>query len=130
MKNASIKDFFRWLTNPPVDGPKSTLLLRVMAGGVFLWEGILKFTYANQGVGTFHETRDAISPFHGRICRLARDRWRIIAAFRPDDATDRDSIHRRNDRGHTFHENLAIPGNVSVAPAAVATAGGNMGGVA
>jgi putative oxidoreductase len=24
-----------------------------MAGGVFLWEGILKFTYANQGVGRF-----------------------------------------------------------------------------
>jgi len=53
MRNASIKDFFRWLTNPPVDGPKSTLLLRVMAGGVFLWEGILKFTYANQGIGRF-----------------------------------------------------------------------------
>lgn len=53
MRNTSIKDFFRWLTNPPVDGPKSTLLLRVMAGGVFLWEGILKFTYANQGVGRF-----------------------------------------------------------------------------
>jgi len=34
-------------------GPESTLLLRVMAGGVFLWEGILKFVYANQGVGRF-----------------------------------------------------------------------------
>src|SRR5580658_5017518 len=53
MRSTSIKDFFPWLTNPPVDGPKSTLLLRVMAGGVFLWEGILKFTYANQGVGRF-----------------------------------------------------------------------------
>jgi putative oxidoreductase len=53
MRSTSIKDFFRWLTNPPVDGPKSTLLLRVMAGGVFLWEGILKFTYVNQGVGRF-----------------------------------------------------------------------------
>src|SRR5271170_7282954 len=53
MRNTSIKGLFRWLTNPPVDGPKSTLLLRLMAGGVFLWEGILKFTYANQGVGRF-----------------------------------------------------------------------------
>jgi len=25
----------------------------MMAGGVFLWEGILKFVYANQGVGRF-----------------------------------------------------------------------------
>ena len=42
-----------WLMNPPTTGPKSTLLLRLMAGGVFLWEGILKFVYANQGVGRF-----------------------------------------------------------------------------
>lgn len=42
-----------WMLNPPTTGPKSTLLLRLMAGGVFLWEGILKFVYANQGVGRF-----------------------------------------------------------------------------
>src|SRR5215470_9111241 len=42
-----------WLINPPTDGPKSTLLLRLMAGGVFFWEGLLKFVYANQGVGRF-----------------------------------------------------------------------------
>lgn len=45
--------FFFWLTNPPTNGPKSTLLLRLMAGGVFFWEGILKFVYVNQGVGRF-----------------------------------------------------------------------------
>ena len=33
--------------------PDATLFLRVMAGTVFLWEGILKFVYANQGVGRF-----------------------------------------------------------------------------
>src|SRR5690349_11100332 len=42
-----------WLINPPTTGPKSTLLLRLMAGGVFLWEGILKFVYTNQGIGRF-----------------------------------------------------------------------------
>lgn len=30
-----------------------TLLLRLMAGSVFFWEGLLKFVYANQGVGRF-----------------------------------------------------------------------------
>ena len=45
--------FFFWLMNPPTDGPKSILLLRLMAGGVFFWEGILKFVYVNQGVGRF-----------------------------------------------------------------------------
>jgi uncharacterized membrane protein YphA (DoxX/SURF4 family) len=42
-----------WLLQPPTDGPRSILLLRLMAGGVFFWEGLLKFVYANQGVGRF-----------------------------------------------------------------------------
>jgi len=33
--------------------PAATLLLRMMAGSVFLWEGILKFVYVTQGVGRF-----------------------------------------------------------------------------
>jgi uncharacterized membrane protein YphA (DoxX/SURF4 family) len=49
----NIKNAFDWLTNPPADGPNSTILLRLMAGGVFFWEGILKFVYVNQGVGRF-----------------------------------------------------------------------------
>lgn len=48
-----MKNMLSWLLNPPTTGPKSTLLLRMMAGGVFLWEGILKFVYVNQGVGRF-----------------------------------------------------------------------------
>jgi putative oxidoreductase len=48
-----VKNMLSWLLNPPTTGPRSTLLLRMMAGGVFLWEGILKFVYVNQGVGRF-----------------------------------------------------------------------------
>ena len=48
-----MKKILTWLAHPPTDGPGSFLILRVMAGGVFLWEGILKFVYANQGVGRF-----------------------------------------------------------------------------
>ena len=48
-----MKNAFVWLTHPPVDGPKSTIVLRLMAGAVFFWEGILKFVYANQGIGRF-----------------------------------------------------------------------------
>jgi uncharacterized membrane protein YphA (DoxX/SURF4 family) len=44
---------FAWLTNPPTEGSRSILLLRLMAGGVFFWEGLLKFVYVNQGVGRF-----------------------------------------------------------------------------
>src|SRR5215469_7870705 len=49
----TMKDIMRWLSEPPVDGPESTVLLRLMAGAVFFWEGILKFVYVNQGVGRF-----------------------------------------------------------------------------
>jgi hypothetical protein len=42
-----------WLWVPPLSAPHATILIRSMAGGVFLWEGILKFVYVNQGVGRF-----------------------------------------------------------------------------
>src|SRR5215831_14524390 len=48
-----MKNLLTWLVNPSPDGPASAVLLRLMAGGVFLWEGILKFVYVNQGVGRF-----------------------------------------------------------------------------
>jgi len=48
-----MKDQISWLLHPPIDGPRATVLIRVMAGTVFLWEGIMKFVFANQGVGRF-----------------------------------------------------------------------------
>jgi len=44
---------WHWFLYPPATAPTATVLLRLMAGGVFLWEGILKFVFANQGVGRF-----------------------------------------------------------------------------
>ena len=43
----------RWLLNPPVDGPRAILMIRLMAGAVFFWEGVMKFVFPNQGVGRF-----------------------------------------------------------------------------
>jgi len=42
-----------WFLHPPVTGPSAIVIIRLMAGTVFFWEGILKFAYANQGVGRF-----------------------------------------------------------------------------
>jgi putative oxidoreductase len=50
MNAARWKAFF---LRPPLDAPLSAVLIRTMAGSVFLWEGLLKFVYANQGVGRF-----------------------------------------------------------------------------
>ena len=43
----------RWIAFPPRTAPAATLLLRIMAGSVFLWEGLMKLAFANQGVGRF-----------------------------------------------------------------------------
>ncbi|MBE9462666.1 DoxX family protein [Dyadobacter subterraneus] len=48
-----MKKIVDWFFNPPATGQSAILFLRLMAGGVFFWEGILKFVYPNQGVGRF-----------------------------------------------------------------------------
>jgi putative oxidoreductase len=48
-----MNDSKNWLLHPPTTGPGEIILVRIMAGSVFLWEGVLKFVYANQGVGRF-----------------------------------------------------------------------------
>jgi uncharacterized membrane protein YphA (DoxX/SURF4 family) len=48
-----MNNLINWLLNPPSDGPRATLIIRLMAGSVFFWEGVMKFVFANQGVGRF-----------------------------------------------------------------------------
>ena len=48
-----IQRLLDFLFNPPLAAPRSTLFMRLMVGGVFLSEGLLKFVYPNQGVGRF-----------------------------------------------------------------------------
>ncbi len=48
-----MKRLINWFFFPRDSAPRSTVLVRLMAGGVFFWEGILKFVYTNQGVGRF-----------------------------------------------------------------------------
>jgi len=49
----AMKKISEWFLVPPLDAPAATILLRVMAGSVFLWEGVMKFVFPNQGVGRF-----------------------------------------------------------------------------
>ena len=48
-----MKKIIHWLLTPPVTGSSNILIIRLLAGGVFFWEGMLKFVYVNQGVGRF-----------------------------------------------------------------------------
>jgi putative oxidoreductase len=52
-KIIAMKKIINWFINPPVTGRPAILIIRIMTGGVFLSEGILKFVYTNQGVGRF-----------------------------------------------------------------------------
>ena len=52
-KQKVMKKVINWFFNPPVTGQSTILIIRLMAGSVFFWEGILKFVYTNQGVGRF-----------------------------------------------------------------------------
>src|ERR1700679_2298419 len=49
----NVRDAWKFLSEPPLSAPKATVALRLMAGGVFFWEGVLKLVYTNQGVGRF-----------------------------------------------------------------------------
>jgi putative oxidoreductase len=53
LKQKAMKKTINWFTHPPVTGQSTILIIRLMAGSVFFWEGILKFVYTNQGVGRF-----------------------------------------------------------------------------
>jgi len=48
-----IQHVWTWLTQAPTKGPKAIVLLRLMVGSVFFWEGIMKFAFPNLGVGRF-----------------------------------------------------------------------------
>ena len=50
----SIRRFVPWLLDPPDTAPAATILIRLMAGSVFFWEGVMKFVFpASLGVGRF-----------------------------------------------------------------------------
>ena len=88
----NIRKSWNWWWQPPVDGPRATLLLRAMAGGVFLWEGIMKFIYPSLGA-VLHDIR---SDYAQRIVSLfllkeGADRWSL------------DALHRKNQKArHTL----------------------------
>lgn len=61
-----------WFVNPPRTAPRATVLIRLMAGSVFFWEGVMKFVFpATLGVGRFTKLGipfpDAMASFVGVV---------------------------------------------------------------
>jgi putative oxidoreductase len=48
-----MEKLIQWFLRVPGETPKSVVLIRLMTGWVFFWEGIIKFVFVNQGVGRF-----------------------------------------------------------------------------
>jgi uncharacterized membrane protein YphA (DoxX/SURF4 family) len=48
-----MKKIVNWIFDSPQTGSAYNLLIRIMTGSVFFWEGVLKFVYVNQGIGRF-----------------------------------------------------------------------------
>jgi uncharacterized membrane protein YphA (DoxX/SURF4 family) len=49
-----VQALFRWFLDPIDTAPRATILIRLMAGSVFFWEGVMKFVFpATLGVGRF-----------------------------------------------------------------------------
>jgi putative oxidoreductase len=64
--------YLDWLVAVPTWGPRSIVLIRMMAGGVFVWEGVLKFVFPNSlGVRRFLvigiPAPEVMSPFIGGL---------------------------------------------------------------
>jgi len=53
MKTIKARKIIRWFLAAPEETPSSVFLIRLMAGAVFFWEGLIKFVFANQGLGRF-----------------------------------------------------------------------------
>lgn len=67
-----MESILRWFVTPPDTAPRATLLIRVMAGTVFFWEGVMKFVFpATLGVGRFTKLGipwpDAMASFVGCV---------------------------------------------------------------
>jgi putative oxidoreductase len=64
--------FLEWLVDVPTEGQRWIVLIRLMAGGVFLWEGVLKFVFPGSlGVRRFLligiPAPDLMAPFIGGL---------------------------------------------------------------
>src|SRR5258708_11626538 len=76
-----IKKTINGLFNPPVDGQPAILLIRLMTGGVFFWEGILKFVYPNPGVGRFNKLGFPIPEFTAHFVAVTEIAGGLLLLF-------------------------------------------------
>ena len=63
-QESNMETVMAWFMHPGARAPKATFWIRLMAGWVFVWEGVIKFVFVNQGVGRFTKLG---MPMPGRV---------------------------------------------------------------
>jgi len=48
-----MNNLIKWIFRYEESAPKSNIIIRILVGWVFLWEGVIKFVFQNQGIGRF-----------------------------------------------------------------------------
>ena len=82
------------------------------------------------GCGPVHQAGDSVSSFHRNIHWRARDRRGDVVPGGISHPAHFGSVHHRDDRGHTQHQDLAFSRDFAAAIAAGAAKDGDLGGPA
>ena len=69
-----MKRVWSWLLDPPTTAPPATILIRTMAGSVFLSGRRPEVRLCQPRRGTIHEAGDAVPHLHGDVRRRSGDR--------------------------------------------------------
>ena len=72
-----ISKIWQWFANPPVDAPAATILLRLMAGGVFFLGRNSQIRFCQSRHRAFYKARISFSGIYGKLCRRRGDRPRV-----------------------------------------------------
>ena len=121
-----MKKLIDWFFFPTDSAPRATVLIRVMAGAVFFWEGILKFVH-EPGRRAVHEARHSLSRTDGPFRGGPGDRRRPPPDLRLPHPGHRRPVRHRDDRGDSLHEDLSVSRNVAAASSAGAAPGRCLG---
>ena len=129
IKQKNMKNLFNWLLKPPVEGYKEIIIIRLMTGGVFLWEGILKFVYPNQGVGRFTKLGFHMPEINSDMVATIEIVGRLVAHFWLAYPANSLVFCVGNDSGDINHKNFVVFGYLAAPWSAFPAKNGYLGSI-
>jgi hypothetical protein len=122
-----IRKTWTWLLTPPLEGPPVTAAIRLMAGSVFFWEGLLKFVYENQGVGRFTKLGFPFPLFTATFVGWLEIGGGLLLMLGLGTRLIAIPVRRRDARRDAVDEAAALPRHLAASPAPGPAADGHVG---